>query len=133
MFKIRITYYETIYNKDVTEAVGIMFINCVKIIGCFLENKNIENFITPFVVNMLFRNIGLFWIIQSNKNLSSDFQKHFSSWILNVPQYNNNICSQLHGLVFGDYFKTAKRDKYILMYYIQSHGKIIKQSTSTNL
>ena len=85
MFKIRITYYETIYNKDVPEAVGIMFINCVKSIGCFLENKNIENFITPFVANMLFRNIGLFWIIQSNKNLSSDFQKHFSSWILNVP------------------------------------------------
>ena len=74
MFKISITYYETIYNKDVTEAVGIMFINCVKSIGCFLENKNIENFITPFVANMLFRNIGLFCVIKSKKNLSFIFK-----------------------------------------------------------
>ena len=39
MFKIKIIYDETIYNKDVPEAVGIMFINCVKVIGCLLYNQ----------------------------------------------------------------------------------------------
>ena len=47
MFKIRIIYDETIDNEDVPEAVGIMFFNCGKNIGCLLDNQKIENFITP--------------------------------------------------------------------------------------
>ena len=46
MFKIRIIYDETIDNEDVPEAIGIMCFNFEKIIGCFLDNKKIENFIT---------------------------------------------------------------------------------------
>ena len=47
MFNIRIIYDETIDNEDVPEAVGIMFFNCGKNIGCLLDNQKIENFITP--------------------------------------------------------------------------------------
>ena len=93
MFKIRDIYDETIDNGDVPEAVGVMCINCRKIIGCSLDNQKIENFITPFVTNMMFQNIGLFWIIHSNKYLSFDFQNHYSYWILNGPWYNTEICS----------------------------------------
>ena len=85
MFKIKIIYDETIDNKYVPEAIGIMCINCGKNIGCLLDNKKIEEFITPFVTNMVLHHIGLFWIIKSNRNLHFDFQKHFSSWILNGP------------------------------------------------
>ena len=74
MFNIKIIYDGFIDNKDVPEAVGILCINFVKRIGCLLENQEIENLITPFVTNMLFHNIGLFWIINSNKNLHFDFQ-----------------------------------------------------------
>ena len=60
MFKIRIIYDDAIDNKGVSEAVGIMYINFGKLIGCLLDNQNIEYFITPFVTNMVFHNIGLF-------------------------------------------------------------------------
>ena len=33
------------------------------------------------------------------------------------------MCSQLHGLVFEDYFKTDKRDKYNIMCSIEAHEK----------
>ena len=93
MFKIRIIYDDTIDNEDVPEVVGIMYINCVKITDCSLDNQNIENFITPFVTNMVFHNIGLYWIILSNKNLSFDFKEHYTYWIRNIPWYNTMICS----------------------------------------
>ena len=36
MLKIRIWYDESIFHKYVPDAIGIMYINCVKIIGCGL-------------------------------------------------------------------------------------------------
>ena len=85
MFNIKIIYHETIDKKDVPEAVGIMCINCGKLIGCLLDNQNIYNFITPFVTNIVFQNIGLFWIIKSKKDLYFYSQKDCHSWILNGP------------------------------------------------
>ena len=82
---------------------------------------------------MVFQNIGLFWIIQSNKNLSFDFQKQFPSWILNGPWYNTTICSQSHGWVFEDYFTTFKRDKYNTMCSIETFEKNRNMLTITNL
>ena len=64
MFKIGIIYDDTIDNKDVPEAVGIMYTNCGKSISCSLESQNIEDFITPFVTTIAFQNLGLFWSIQ---------------------------------------------------------------------
>ena len=64
MLKISNINDETIDDKYVPEDVGIMCINCGKNIGCLLENKDIENFITPFVTNMVLQNIGLSCIIQ---------------------------------------------------------------------
>ena len=64
---------------------------------------------------MVFHHVGLYWIIQSNKNLIFYFQKHCPSWLLNGTWYNTIICSRYHGLVFEDYFTTAKRDKYNIM------------------
>ena len=135
MIKINIIIYdETIDNEDVPETVGIMCINCGKRIGCSLENQKIEDFITPFVTNMMFQHIGLFWTIKSNKNLNFDFQNHCPSWIPNGPWYKIMICSQLHGLVFEYYFKDAKREIYNLMYSIEAHVKKTRnQSASTNL
>ena len=41
-----------------------MCTNCGKSIGFLLDNQKIEKFISPFVTNMVFQNISLFWIIQ---------------------------------------------------------------------
>ena len=64
MFKIRIWYDDIIGHKYIPEAVGIMCINCVKSIGCYLDKQTIEKLITPFVTNMVFQNLGLSLIIQ---------------------------------------------------------------------
>ena len=93
VLNIRIIYDDTFDNKYVPESVGIICINCGKFIGCLLDNKNIEKSITSFVTNMVFQNIGLFWIIHSHKNLSFHFQNHFPSWILNGAWNNTMICS----------------------------------------
>ena len=97
MFKTSITYDETIDNEDVTEAVEIRCINGGKYIGCLLDNKNRETFITTFFTSMVLHNIVLSWIIQSNKNPSFGFLKNCPRWILDVPWYNPTIYSQLHG------------------------------------
>ena len=76
MFKIKVIYDETIDNKYFTSDVGIMCINCGRSIGCFSDNQKIEDFITPFVTNLVFQHIGLFWIVKSKKNLHFDFQNH---------------------------------------------------------
>ena len=76
ILNISIIYNDTIANKYVQKAVGIMCINCGESIGFFLDNQIIENFITPFVTNIVFQNVGLSWIIQPNKNLNLGFQKY---------------------------------------------------------
>ena len=73
MFKIVIWYDETISIEDVPEAVGIMCIDCGKSIGCSLDNQTMEKFITPFVPNMLFQNLGLSWFIKLNQKLNFVF------------------------------------------------------------
>ena len=42
IFKIKIIYDENIDNEDVPEAVGIMYINYGKSIGCSLDNQKID-------------------------------------------------------------------------------------------
>ena len=72
---------------------------------------------------MVFQHIGLYLIIQPNKNLSFDFQKHCTSWILNGTWYNTMECPLLHGLVFEEFVTTDKHDKYNLMCSIEAHKK----------
>ena len=52
MFKIRIWYDDTLVTKNVQCAPF------VKTIGFSLDNFSIENFITTFVTNMVFQNVG---------------------------------------------------------------------------
>ena len=66
-------------NEDVPEDVGIMCINCGKNVGCSLDNHKIEDYITNFVTNIVLQHIGLFWIIDSNKDLNFNFQNHCTS------------------------------------------------------
>ena len=68
MFRINIIYDNTIDNKDVPEVVRIMPINCGKNIGSLLENQKIEDFTTPFVSNIVFRNTIFFKSLSQIKN-----------------------------------------------------------------
>ena len=122
MFKISIIYDETIYNKDIQKAVGIMCINCGKSIGCSLDNQNIKLY-HHFFQKIVFCHTGLSLIIQSNKSLIFDFQNHFPSWIIIGPWYNTMICSIFYGSLFEDYCTTDKCDKYNIIFSIEAHAK----------
>ena len=91
MFNISILHDEIIVQKNIPYYVVMMCINSVKAVGCSLENQTIEKFITFFVRNMVFRNVGLSLVVQSKKILSFYFNHYWSSWILNVPWYNATL------------------------------------------
>ena len=115
MFKISIWYDESIGRKDIPEDVAIIYINCGKIIGFLLDNQTIENFITPFVANIVLRYVGLSWIIKSNQKLNFNSQIQCSCWVINGPCYNTTTCSRFYGSFFEDYVTTAKSYRYNLM------------------
>ena len=59
---------------------------------------------------MVFQNVGLSWIIQSNKKLRFDFEHHCPSWVLNGPWYDTTIFSLFHDWLFEYYVTTTRRD-----------------------
>ena len=85
-----------------------------------------EKFVAPFVTNIVFQNICLYWIIHSNKNLSFDFQHHFPSWVTNGPYYITMICPQFYGSSFEDYVTTSRRDWYNIMFSIEGNERYHK-------
>ena len=54
MFKFRIWYDETIVKENSPNDVGILCINCGKVIDFLLENILIEKLITHFLINIVF-------------------------------------------------------------------------------
>ena len=70
---------------------------------------------------MVFRNVGLFCIIQPNQKLNFYSRTHFPSWVINGQWYNTMICSLLNGSSFEDYVTSARQDKYNLMCSIEAH------------
>ena len=51
-------------------------------IDCSLDNQMIENFMSDFVTDMVYQNVGLSWIIKSNQEITFEFQLHCPSWLL---------------------------------------------------
>ena len=88
-----------------------------------LDIQPIEDFIAPFVSNIVFEHVGLTWIINTNQELNFYFQHPCTSWILNGPLYNTMICSQLHGFYFEDCVTTTRRDIYNIMCSIEDHDR----------
>ena len=39
------------------------------------------------------------------------------------PWYNTTICTKLNGQIFEDYFKTGRKDRYYLMFSVDTYGK----------
>ena len=64
MFKIRIWYEINTVHKNFPYDMGINFIKCDKDVGFTLENQPVEYVITVFVANVVFQNVGLYWIIK---------------------------------------------------------------------
>ena len=90
MFNIRIWYDNITFQKNVSDGLVINLINCGKTIGFTLDNRPIEEFITVFVTNVVFQNVGLS-LITELKKIKFDFEHRCPSWIKNFPWYNTKI------------------------------------------
>ena len=122
MFKMRIWYD----NNNVIEGLGIKCTNFNKCFGYELEDQTLrEVIIAPLSsTNVVFKNVGIYWIIELNYQLNFDFQYHCPNCIINGPWYNTTICSHLYGDTFDNYFKNAHKDRYNLMFYIEAYNKL---------
>ena len=50
----------------------------------------------------MLHHVGLFWIIETHKQLQYDMYKHNSDWMRGGTWYNTSICKKLHGKCLRD-------------------------------
>ena len=75
-------------------------IKCNKFVGRKLDNQMAKYVITVFVTNVVFRHIGIYWIIKSKEELKFDIEHCRPNWVINGPWYNINFfhISMVHHL-----------------------------------
>ena len=103
MFNISIQYDK----NTVPYSLGIKCIQCNKVVGYELYNQTVKDIIAVFVTNVVFWNVGIYWIIESKEELNFCFEHHCINWVLNGTYYNTKNYSHLHGSSFEDYFTTS--------------------------
>ena len=82
-----------------------------------------QDIITNFVLNTMLHHVGMLCIIETNKQLQYDMEKHNSEWITGGPWYNTYIYKKLHGKVFDGFIINARTDRYDIMGSIDAHEK----------
>ena len=81
MFSIRIWGND----RDEPDAIGIQCNNFKKENCYTIQNITVNKFITPFVVNIVFRHIVLSWIVERNDNLNFYVQELCPCWLGDGP------------------------------------------------
>ena len=56
-------------DNDDVKVFGIKCINCNKIVGFNITNKNSRKFFTVFIKAVVFQHVNLSWIIQSKEQV----------------------------------------------------------------
>ena len=91
-------------------------------------NTKYKDIIVLFVSNTVLKHVGTSWIIETNKHLVCDMEKHNPDWVTIGPWYNTFISKKLHGKVFEELINNSRTDIYNLMCSIDAHKKIIHQN-----
>ena len=80
--------------------------------------------ITKFVLNVIFHDVGMSWIICSNKEMKYEIdESNHPDWLNKGSCYNTDMCSNLHGKLLEDFISPARTYRYHLMCYIVAHDK----------
>ena len=85
--------------------------NCNKSKSHRFTNKELNEFINPYLIHVVLQHVVLSWIIDNNNHLRFDIEQHCANWVKNGPWYNIIIYSQLIGHNFEDYFKKGHNDR----------------------
>ena len=75
------------------------------------------------MLNSVLHNVGLSWIISSNKKVEYDTEENNPDWLNKVPCYNTVVCSKLHGTFFEYFIINARIYRYNLICSITAHDK----------
>ena len=104
--------------------LAIKCIYCNKYTGLHIKNTTIEEIITKFVLNAIFHNVGMSWIICSNKKMFYEIgENNHPNWFNKGPCYNTAISSKLHGKLFEDFIRHVITDRYHLLCSVIAHYK----------
>ena len=65
-------------NENVVESITIICSNCGKETGLSMKNMNTnyKELITKFVLNTMLHHVDISWIIETNKHVLYDIDKH---------------------------------------------------------
>ena len=123
MFEIRLSYGD----KEL-DILYIKCINCKRETGLNSETNSTwvyNEIIIKFVLNAMLHNVGMSWIISSNKEMKNEMNKtNHQYWLNKGPWYNTSICSKLHGSRFEDFITQARTDRYNLMCSLVAHDRL---------
>ena len=85
MFKIRLWYDSENHEGNLVDNIGIRCSNSVKTTGLSVKNTNYKYMFTKFVLNTVLHRVRLSYIIEPNKQLKYDIDKHDLDWLTNGP------------------------------------------------
>ena len=127
MFHISCWYNKGHDDQNKVESNYIRRSNCGNqtVLHIKITNTNYKDVITPFVFNTVLQNVGISWIIETNKHLEYDMDKHNSDCITGGTWYNTFLCKKLHGKVFEEFIRNTRTDRYNLMCSIDEQEKNI--------
>ena len=138
------TYYPIL--NSIMKASSLLMVKCKhkddKMIGLWIQCININKHV-PFkifikvmkdIVPVLSKSWCLScWLIMYDKNYNENgviCWWKFSQWYTDGSWYNANICNNLRGRVFEDFFVTAHQDRWNLVYslkaYYNQHEKLLE-------
>ena len=81
--------------------------------------------ITKIVLNEILHDVGMSWIISSNKEMKYEIDgNNYQDWLNKGPWYNTYICLNLHGSMFETFITHARTYRYNPMCSLVAHDKI---------
>ena len=95
MFHIRLSY-----KKGILDVLSLKCINCKIETGLYLKINSLifDEIMTKFVLNAILYNVGMSWLIRSNKEMKYDMdENNRQDWFNKGPRYKNCICLNFHG------------------------------------
>ena len=78
------------------ENIAIRCSNNGKETGLYMKNMNTnyKDIITSYVLNTVLQHVSTPWIIETNRHLEYDMDKHNINEMTNGPWYNTSICKK---------------------------------------
>ena len=113
------------HDKEKLDVISIRCINCKRETGLYLKNTTFDEMITRFVLNKIFHQLGISWIISPNEEMKYEIdKKNHQYWLNKGPCYNTSICLRFHGSMFEYFITHARTDRYNFMCSFVAHDKI---------